>query len=128
MLGQFARNGVTAINRLAFLTFTAQSAKLIVKQLTSLKDSQLVAIDHNGGRLAQEADLMLDAITQHDELMELMYHQVMSASEFVEEERRLLYVGVTRAKQSLVIDLTNDGHNSPLLQELDIPKEEKTNE
>ena len=128
MLGQFARNGVTAINRLAFLTFTAQSAKLIVKQLTSLKDSQLVAIDHNGGRLAQEADLMLDAITRHDELMELMYHQVMSASEFVEEERRLLYVGVTRAKQSLVIDLTNDGHNSPLLQELDIPKEDKTNE
>ncbi|WP_119326517.1 UvrD-helicase domain-containing protein [Companilactobacillus musae] len=48
------------------------------------------------------------------------YKEVENYSAFVEEERRLLYVGVTRAQQELCLRIAPD--SNPLLFELNLPK------
>jgi len=51
------------------------------------------------------------------------YKEVENYSAIVEEERRLLYVGVTRAQQELNLRIAPD--SSPLLFELELPKKKK---
>lgn len=119
LLSRFAQNNVTAIIRLAELTFNETECKRVIKQLFALTSEQVLRVSASNGKLNMEAYDMISVLSSHPELVELMYHQVMAISEKVEEERRLLYVGVTRAKQSLLIDATQD-HNSPLLNELDV--------
>lgn len=46
----------------------------------------------------------------------LLYDAVIGIAVFVEDERRLMYVGVTRAKNRLFVDMAE--HHSPLLNEL----------
>lgn len=124
MLGQFAHNGVTGIKRLAELTFYVQSDQnRVLKQLHSLTIKDLGRIEAQNGVLNQQTAMMMRVLHDTPELLNLLYHQVMAVSEFVEEERRLLYVGVTRAKKELIIDETIDG-NSPLLSELKINNNE----
>lgn len=48
-----------------------------------------------------------------------LYNATKKYSAFIEEERRLLYVGVTRAKLELNIDISDDCN--PLLFELNEP-------
>ncbi|APU71020.1 ATP-dependent DNA helicase Rep [Companilactobacillus crustorum] len=48
------------------------------------------------------------------------YKEIENYSEFIEEERRLLYVGVTRAQQELCLRIAPD--SNPLLFELKLPK------
>jgi len=48
------------------------------------------------------------------------YKEVENYSAFIEEERRLLYVGVTRAQQELSLRIAPD--SNPLLFELKLPK------
>lgn len=55
-------------------------------------------------------------LKKNDKFAKLLYSQVIKNSKMVEEERRLLYVAATRAKQSLIIDYDVDEH-SPLLDE-----------
>lgn len=123
LLSNLAKNNVTAVNRLAELAFTEKERKRVISQLFSLTSVQILRVSAMGGTLAQEAGEMISVLSSHPELIALMYHQVMTVAERVEEERRLLYVGVTRAKQSLSIDATQD-NNSPLLDELDVAAED----
>lgn len=51
------------------------------------------------------------------------YQEVKNYSEFIEEERRLLYVGVTRAQEELCMRIAPD--SNPLLFELNLPKKKK---
>jgi len=49
-----------------------------------------------------------------------IYKEIENYSAFIEEERRLLYVGVTRAQQELCIRIAPD--TNPLVFELNLPK------
>ena len=60
-------------------------------------------------------DYLQVPLNQH--AIDKLYYDVSSISNFVEEERRLLYVAITRAKQDLYIALPTAGA-SPLMQEL----------
>ena len=51
------------------------------------------------------------------------YKEVENYSAFIEEERRLLYVGVTRAQQELCLRIAPD--SNPLLFDLQLPKKKK---
>ena len=69
------------------------------------------------GKVSQD---VIDALKREEEPLssagKLLYQSLIGISRFVEDERRLLYVGVTRAKKFLCIDMT--GNYSPLLDEL----------
>lgn len=52
-----------------------------------------------------------------------LYQEIENFSAIVEEERRLLYVGVTRAQQELNIRIAPD--SNPLVFELNLPKKKK---
>ncbi|MFC6176913.1 UvrD-helicase domain-containing protein [Companilactobacillus huachuanensis] len=52
------------------------------------------------------------------------YKEVENYSAFIEEERRLLYVGVTRAQQELSLRIAPD--SNPLLFELKLPKKKSS--
>lgn len=49
--------------------------------------------------------------------LKIIYHSAVTLSQALEDERRLLYVAVTRAKRECSINYDNDSH-SPLLDEL----------
>ena len=49
-----------------------------------------------------------------------MYNEIENYSAFIEEERRLLYVGVTRAQKELNLRIAPD--SNPLVFELELPK------
>ena len=51
------------------------------------------------------------------------YKEIENYSAFIEEERRLLYVGVTRAQQELCLRIAPD--SNPLLFDLQLPKKKK---
>lgn len=53
-----------------------------------------------------------------NETLRKCYHEIMKVSAIVEEERRILYVGMTRAKEMLCINFA-EKEPSPLLDELD---------
>lgn len=53
-------------------------------------------------------------------MFHVFYKEIENYSAFIEEERRLLYVGVTRAQQELVLRIAPD--SNPLLFELQLPK------
>lgn len=53
-------------------------------------------------------------------MFHVFYKEVENYSAFIEEERRLLYVGVTRAQQELVLRIAPD--SNPLLFDLQLPK------
>ncbi|KRN99012.1 UvrD-helicase domain-containing protein [Companilactobacillus kimchiensis] len=53
------------------------------------------------------------------------YKEVENYSAFIEEERRLLYVGVTRAQQELCLRIAPD--SNPLLFDLNLPKKKPKN-
>ena len=53
-------------------------------------------------------------------MFHLFYKEIENYSAFIEEERRLLYVGVTRAQQELCLRIAPD--SNPLLFELKLPK------
>ena len=53
-----------------------------------------------------------------------LYKEIENFSAIVEEERRLLYVGVTRAQQELNLRIAPD--SNPLVFELELPKKKKT--
>lgn len=53
------------------------------------------------------------------------YSEVENYSSFIEEERRLLYVGVTRAQQELVLRIAPD--SNPLLFDLKLPRKKEKN-
>lgn len=55
-----------------------------------------------------------------------LYVDIMQFVNFVEEERRLLYVGITRSKKSLFIDIPRNPN--PLLFELDLSKSRELKE
>lgn len=63
---------------------------------------------------------VIDALKREEEPLssacKLLYQDLIGISRFIEDERRLLYVGVTRAKKFLCIDMTDN--YSPLLDEL----------
>lgn len=69
------------------------------------------------GKVSQD---VINVLKQEEEPLssagKLLYQSLIGLSRFVEDERRLLYVGVTRAKKFLCIDMTNN--YSPLLDEL----------
>lgn len=51
------------------------------------------------------------------------YHQTTHSSSFIEEQRRLIYVGITRAQQVLYLAYNRDA--DPLLNELAVPNKDK---
>lgn len=63
---------------------------------------------------------MVEENTQLRTAMRMFYAEIMAHSKFVEDERRLLYVGMTRAKKKLYIDYYV-GKASPLLDEIKYP-------
>lgn len=69
------------------------------------------------GKVSQD---VIEALKREEEPLssagKLLYQSLIGISRFIEDERRLLYVGVTRAKKFLCIDMT--GNYSPLLDEL----------
>lgn len=52
-----------------------------------------------------------------------IYRQIIHSSKFIEEQRRLIYVGVTRAEKQIYIAYNRDA--DPLLDELNIPNSDK---
>lgn len=51
------------------------------------------------------------------------YYNIVHISAFIEEQRRLIYVGITRAQYHLYLAYDNDA--DPLLRELNVPKVDK---
>ena len=59
---------------------------------------------------------MSDENTQLHYATKLLYQDIINNAKFVEDERRLLYVGVTRAKKRLYLQMPEN--ENPLLNEM----------
>ena len=69
--------------------------------------------------------LNLDAVKQNQNLKNLVYLEINSIAKNVEEEKHLMYVAVTRAKDRIIFDQAET--NDVITQTLDLPLEEGLN-
>ena len=96
-----------------------QSFKFLENSLKSAHIDNYKDITNNNAFNPINLDKTLDKKKEFS-MFHVFYKEVENYSAFIEEERRLLYVGVTRAQQELVLRIAPD--SNPLLFDLKLPK------
>lgn len=77
------------------VTPTAKDRTALAKEIGSSKETNEI-------KLWKSDEWVLNSLDENAKQM--LYHGIMNVSKRVEEERRLLYVGITRAKKRMIID------------------------
>lgn len=101
------------LRTLAFLGVSMESVAACILEYAddvtpTAKDRTALAKEIGSGKETDEITLwksdewVLNSLDENAKQM--LYHGIMNVSKKVEEERRLLYVGITRAKKRMVID------------------------
>ncbi|KRM17687.1 UvrD REP helicase [Companilactobacillus nantensis DSM 16982] len=96
-----------------------KSYEFLERALQSAHIDNYKDITNNNGFNPINLDKTLDKKKEFS-MFHIFYKEVENYSAFIEEERRLLYVGVTRAQQELCLRIAPD--SNPLLFELKLPK------
>lgn len=97
-----------------------QTTNIFAKMLnvecdTSVVDEQINKLKQNFTKCKKNFDVTKLPLTGKN--FKLLYYQVKNVSADVEEERRLLYVAITRAKKEIYIDMPKE-NPSPLTKDL----------
>lgn len=112
------------IKRLSFLTQNKVFTKIFEAGCESLRFKSYQKVRATRKTLQQLVDEVYMTGENWEELKEL-YVDIMQFVNFVEEERRLLYVGVTRSQEVLFLDFPKNPN--PLLYELDLRNAKEIN-
>ncbi|AYE37817.1 ATP-dependent helicase [Companilactobacillus zhachilii] len=96
-----------------------KSYEFLERALQSAHIDNYKDITNNNGFNPINLDKTLDKKKEFS-MFHIFYKEVENYSAFIEEERRLLYVGVTRAQQELCLRIAPD--SNPLLFEMRLPK------
>ena len=99
-----------------------KSFEFLERALKSAHIDNYRDITNNNGFNPINLDKTLDKKKEFA-MFHIFYKEIENYSAFIEEERRLLYVGVTRAQQELCLRIAPD--TNPLVFELNLPKKKK---